>query len=827
MKKSVDLKTLWNRAAKTRRVESENVAVPVTEPVTIDSEAPNQSIPSVDQPDMPTNVAAASVVQLEVASNDPEPEVASVVQQQQSPTPTEPSTWSPIRDGDDPEYESDGDGIYDIDFLSHDPGKRIPIKSYDVNERNSVIRAYIALGPCQPRSHNFPQRPIGGKPRRFVASWFDEFGWLEYSVELDAAFCFVCYLFKHKINCAGGDAFVDGGFRNWHMRKRIEKHTGAMTSYHNVAQDKYNAFITPKASIAENFSSTTEKEKALYMSRLTYSIKCLKFLLRQGLACRGHDESENSLNKGNFLELLGMLAANFGEVAKAVLSNAPKNCKLTAPEIQRQIANCCAKETTKLIMEDLGGEYFAILADESSDVYQKEQLALCLRYVDKRGRVVERFLGIIHVENTTAMTLKTAIESLLMDHSLSLSMVRGQGYDGASNMKGHANGLKKLIMDECPSAYYVHCFAHQLQLTLVAVAKENPDCVWFFEQLRFLLSIIGNSCKKTQMLRVAQAQRILEDLDLGEIETGKGLNQEMGLSRPGDTRWGSHYKTIMHVISLYPSLRKVLIMVGKDSSQGTECANAQTILTTFESFEFVFMAHLMQTIFGFTTDLSHALQKRDQDIVNAIDLIFLTKLQLQQLREDVGWEDFLKEVESFCVKHSIKIPDMDSFYKPVGRDRRFFIKIKNLHRFHVDMFLGVIDRQIRELNERFDEVNTNLLLCMTAFNPVDSFAAFDKAKLVKLAQYYPTDFSTSEMNHLPSALSLFLTDMRRDERFRKVKSLAELSIMLVETKLHLRHNVVYKLLKLVLVLPVATASVERVFSSMKYVKNKLRNKMGD
>jgi len=37
-----------------------------------------------------------------------------------------------------------------------------------------------------------------------------------------------------------------------------------------------------------------------------------------------------------------------------------------------------------------------------------------------------------------------------MEHSLSLSMIRGQGYDGASNMKGHVNGLKKLIMDECP-----------------------------------------------------------------------------------------------------------------------------------------------------------------------------------------------------------------------------------------------------------------------------------------------------------------------------------------------------------------------------------------
>jgi len=128
------------------------------------------------------------------------------------------------------------------------------------------------------------------------------------------------------------------------------------------------------------------------------------------------------------------------------------------------------------------------------------------------------------VENTTLLTLKNAIEKLLMDHSLSLSRIRGQGYDGASNMKGALNGLKKLIMDESPSAYYVHCFAHQLQLTLVAVAKENQDCKCFFEQLGLLLAAIGNSCKRLQMLRVAQAEHVIEALELGEIESGRGLN---------------------------------------------------------------------------------------------------------------------------------------------------------------------------------------------------------------------------------------------------------------------------------------------------------------
>jgi hypothetical protein len=94
-----------------------------------------------------------------------------------------------------------------------------------------------------------------------------------------------------------------------------------------------------------------------------------------------------------------------------------------------------------------------------------------LRFVNKFGEPVERFLGLVQVEDTASLTLKGAIQSLLLMHQLPLSKVRGQGYDGASNMKGHVNGLKKLIMEDSPSAYYVHCFAHQLQLTLVAVLR--------------------------------------------------------------------------------------------------------------------------------------------------------------------------------------------------------------------------------------------------------------------------------------------------------------------------------------------------------------------
>uniref|UniRef100_I1P6B5 DUF4371 domain-containing protein n=1 Tax=Oryza glaberrima TaxID=4538 RepID=I1P6B5_ORYGL len=512
-------------------------------------------------------------------------------------------------------------------------------------------------------------------------------------------------------NNHGGDAFVNGGFRNWNIKSRFSKHAGAVNSAHCEAEEKYNLFMQPKTSIRESFASNSGEFKVQYLARLTWSLKCIRYLLRQGLAFRGHDESKDSNNKGNFRELVQWLAGNFEEVNKVVLGNAPTGCQMIDHKIQKQLIGSCAHETTKLVIEELHDECFAILADESSDAYQQEQLALCLRFVNTTGQPVERFLGLVHVEDTTSLTLKEAIKSLLIKYQLPLSRVRGQGYDGASNMKGHINGLKKLIMDESPSAYYVHCFAHQLQLTLVAVAKENTDCAWFFGQLAYLLNVLGMSCKKIRMLRIAQAEYMIEALKLGEIESGQGLNQEMGLARPGDTHWGSHYKTVMHVMLLYPSIKKVLFKVGKECN-GAEAIGAQTMLQVFQSFEFVFLLHMMNEIFGYTSDFCNALQRREQHIVNAMDLLEFTKAELDVLREDCGWKEFLGKVTSFCVKHKVKVVDMDGKYKPIQRSRKFFKDAINYHRFHADMFLGVIDRQLQELNNRFDEVNTELLRCM-------------------------------------------------------------------------------------------------------------------
>jgi hypothetical protein len=56
------------------------------------------------------------------------------------------------------------------------------------------------------------------------------------------------------------------------------------------------------------------------------------------------------------------------------------------------------------------------LSDKARDASIKEQMAVILRYVNARGQVIERFLGIEEVADTTSYSLKQALDSMLSFH---------------------------------------------------------------------------------------------------------------------------------------------------------------------------------------------------------------------------------------------------------------------------------------------------------------------------------------------------------------------------------------------------------------------------
>ncbi|XP_048433274.1 zinc finger MYM-type protein 1-like [Pyrus x bretschneideri] len=254
--------------------------------------------------------------------------------------------------------------------------------------------------------------------------------------------------------------------------------------------------------------------------RLEYSISKNAFFLskllslqardsKPNLAFRGHDENEDSSNKGNFLELLKFLADHNEGVKDVVFRNAPENLKLTSHDIQKDLVYAVACETTNAIMFDIGDDaFFSVLVEELHDILVKEQMAVVLRYVNTNGQVVERFMGRKHVPNTTTFSLKEAIDQFFSTNGLSISRLRGQGYDGSSNMQA--------------------------------------------------------SCKRRDMVRERQQAKVMEAIQNYELPSGQGLNQETSLKHASDTHWGSHYGTLVSLINMFSSVIEVLEMIADD-----------------------------------------------------------------------------------------------------------------------------------------------------------------------------------------------------------------------------------------------------------------------
>ena len=191
-----------------------------------------------------------------------------------------------------------------------------------------------------------------------------------------------------------------------------------------------------------------------------------------------------------------------------------------------------------------------------------------------------------HVKDSASEALKNALYGILDHYKLSISRIRGQGYDGASNMRGEFNGLQRKIIDENPFAFYVHCYAHRLQLVVVSVSSSCSSIHDFFEYISLIMTTTSSSCKTRDELTEAQHQDILHRLESGEIYTGRVLHQSSTLARPGDTRWGSHHITLLRLNQMCSS---VLLVLGTVDEHGRGPSQAAGLIEKTESFKFAFI----------------------------------------------------------------------------------------------------------------------------------------------------------------------------------------------------------------------------------------------
>ena len=85
----------------------------------------------------------------------------------------------------------------------------------------------------------------------------------------------------------------------------------------------------------------------------------------------------------------------------------------------------------------------------------------------------------------------------------------------------------------------------------------------------------------------------------------------------------------------------------------------------------------------------------------------------------------------------------------------------------------------------------------------------------------------SQVSFLDNQLEIYIHDMQSIEEFSTFKGIGQLVEKMVEMKKNVSYPLVYSLVILTLILLITTATVERVFSTMNIIKNRLRNQIGD
>ena len=137
-----------------------------------------------------------------------------------------------------------------------------------------------------------------------------------------------------------------------------------------------------------------------------------------------------------------------------------------SPEIINEIIEIMAHTALRSLLADINSRpWFSLMADETRDISNREQLVVCLRWVSENYEVLEDMIGLVQLKNTTAECIYMSLKDCLLRLGISFEKCRGQAYDGASNFQGHVNSVAKRFLNDNSTAIPVHCLGHCVNLS--------------------------------------------------------------------------------------------------------------------------------------------------------------------------------------------------------------------------------------------------------------------------------------------------------------------------------------------------------------------------
>ncbi|KAE9521387.1 hypothetical protein AGLY_018209 [Aphis glycines] len=302
-------------------------------------------------------------------------------------------------------------------------------------------RFIISQGPCQPKGP-FPtdsdnSRSFSEKFYYFTnqANITLKRTWLCYSLILNKIYCQCCWLFFTQDRISS--SWVTGN-NDWrHLTQNIKRHDNSDDHIQCCIifeQRRLNK------TISEEMELSIQNECNFWRQVLDRVINVTLTLVTSNLSFRGHQVTEFSKNKGNFLSIITLIS-KYDPILEKLLSMLAgrSTANYLSNTIQNEIITLLANTILKQIILSINqSPFFSVIMDTTQDIDSDGN--------PKTLQINESFIGFVEILDQSGAGLEESIINCITKNNLNLSKLRGQGYDGAANMGGVYSGVQASII---------------------------------------------------------------------------------------------------------------------------------------------------------------------------------------------------------------------------------------------------------------------------------------------------------------------------------------------------------------------------------------------
>ncbi|XP_067135315.1 zinc finger MYM-type protein 1-like [Centruroides vittatus] len=620
--------------------------------------------------------------------------------------------------------------------------------------------------------------------RHFKISQYVNIPWLAGSKKLNKLFCWPCLLFSTDNGVWSKNGFVNLNCLSVAVSRHEKSvsHLKSFISLNIFGRTSINHQLNEHQRISDQMHNEKVKKNHDILKRL---IDVVCFLGKQDLPFHGHDESDTSHKKGNYIELLELI-----RLYDPLLENHLKESTVfrdTSSAIQNDLIVSISSVITDRIKQELEQtEFVALILDETSDIINKSQLSTVLRFVDQNGKTRERFLYFTDISShRSAVAFLENVKIVLNDFKCGSKLI-AQTYDGTAVMADQVNSLNVKVKELYPTAVFVHCYGHMLNLTLQQSSLNIKECRVFFQTLSGLSEFFSMSSKQTYALQCF-------------------VEKKFPSVTP--TRWNFASRLVNTVMEKYD----MIIMFFQDLLEHTAdwdndtVIKSQGFLSFLQKFQTRFLLNVFSQVFSFTDVLSNILQTKGMDIAYSVKKVEETTKKLEEIREC----NFRKTFEEVTETRKDCEPPLKKYMVHSTQD---ITEYKCL-------FVEIMDNIIMQIKSRFQSMGKLDFFCLLNSNMYDKYKKdFPEKSLKTLEMQYGAFFDIIRLRNELSVLYC-LQEFKHKPVFELIKFMSE-------SGLQMGLKEVYKLATLIATIPTTTATAERTFSALQRIKTYCKSTQG-